>query len=132
MEFKGIIVSGSREGSYFMSQKVYNDQFRHELGFKPFPGTLNIKIGGGDLDLINTIPPDKFQIIKGQGKFGDVKYLKASLKSQLDVALNADGALIFPLRTHHPPEILEFIASKNLRESLNLKEGDPVTLKLEI
>lgn len=63
-------------------------------------------------------------IIKGREGFGDVKYIKTLLNNKIK------GALVFPVKTEHPPKILEFIARKNLREDLNLKDGDLVTLNL--
>ena len=125
MSISGIIVSGTRKGSYFVSQKVYSDQFKHVLGFKPFPGTLNIEVDEENLEEIINIPPQKMNIIHGKEGFGDVKYIKSTLNNKID------GALLFPVKTEHPPKILEFIASENLREDLNLKDGDLVTLKLK-
>jgi riboflavin kinase len=125
MIISGIIVSGTRKGSYFVSQKVYSDQFIHILGFKPFPGTLNIEVNEKDLQEIVNISKQKLNIIHGQEGFGDVKYIKSTLNNKID------GALLFPVKTEHPPKILEFIANENLREDLNLKDGDLVTLILK-
>ena len=44
MEIKGKIISGMGKGTYFMSQDIYVKQFQEKLQFKPFVGTLNIKI----------------------------------------------------------------------------------------
>ncbi len=125
MIISGKIVSGTRKGGYFVSQKVYSDQFIHILGFKPFPGTLNIEVNENDLQEIINISKQKLNIIYGQEGFGDVKYIKSTLNNKID------GALLFPAKTEHPPKILEFIANKNLRGYLNLKDGDLVTLNLK-
>lgn len=124
MNIKGIVVSGTRKGSYFVSQKVYSDQFQQKLGFKPFPGTLNIEIGGETLKQIDQIPEEKKGIIQGKEGFGDVNFIKAALNE-------IDGALLFPVKTEHPRDILEFIAAVNLRKSLKLNDGDLVTLKVK-
>jgi riboflavin kinase len=124
MIINGIIVSGTRKGSYFVSQKFYSDQFKHILGFKPFPGTLNIEVNGKDLKEVINISKQNLNIIHGKEGFGDVKYIKSTLNNKIA------GALLFPVKTEHPPKILEFIAIKNLREYLNLKDGDLVTLIL--
>jgi len=125
MSISGIIVSGTRKGSYFVSQKVYSDQFKHVLGFKPFSGTLNIEVDEENLEEIINIPQQKMNVIHGKEGFGDVKYIKSTLNNKIN------GALLFPSKTEHPPKILEFIASENLREYLHLKDGDLVTLKLK-
>lgn len=121
MKIDGIIISGTGKGSYFMSKKIYSQQFNQILGFTPFPGTLNIEME--DHEILN-IPAHKFREIKGSGAFGDVKLIKASLNNQIM------GALIFPVKTEHPIQIMEFIAAENLRKVLNLKDGDPVTLNI--
>lgn len=126
MKIEGIIISGTKEGSYFISQKTYNQQFKDKLGFQPFPGTLNIQVREHNLTLVTQIPDEEKGIIEGKGDFGDVKFIKAELNNRID------GALLFPVKTHHPQDILEFIASENLRETLNLKDGDMVTLDINI
>lgn len=124
MEIKGIIVSGTHEGSYFMSLEVYQGEFLEKLGFKPFPGTLNLEISKEDTKSILDLS-DKMGIIKGSGKFGDVKFLLAQLNRKIS------GAVLFPVKTEHSNEILEFVADENLREAYNLNDGDPATLKID-
>ncbi len=64
-------------------------------------------------------------LIKGEGDFGDVEFIKATLQDQLE------GAVIFPVKSHHPEEFLEFITSENVRATLNVRDGDSVTLNVE-
>jgi riboflavin kinase len=124
MEIKGKLISGMGKGSYFMSQKIYLDQFQEKLKFKPFVGTLNIKIDANGIANILNIPPEKFNIILGKGKFGDVKFIKALLNDEVV------GALVFPAKSEHTEDVLEFISDKNLRQKLKLKDEDPLTIKL--
>ena len=42
---KGTLVSGMGEGAYYMSLKGYTKQFQSKIGYMPFPGTLNVKLG---------------------------------------------------------------------------------------
>ena len=124
MKIKGTLTSGSGEGAYYMSKKLYNLQFKEKLGFEPYPGTLNITIQEEYVPFIREclISADK---IEGKGDFGDVLYIKATLNDKIK------GALVFPLKTHHPPRILEFIAPVYIRQTLKLKDGDTVTLYLD-
>ncbi len=124
MEIVGIIVSGMGKGTYFMSQKVYVDQFQEKLHFKPFVGTLNIKIDSNGVKTIQNIPDTDFEIIRGKNKLGDVKFVNAVLNNSVK------GAIIFPAKTKHTTDILEFIAGENLREVLNLKDGDNINIKI--
>lgn len=124
MEIKGKIVSGTHKGSYFMSLEVYQDEFEDKLGFEPFPGTLNIEISSEDAEALQDLD-DKMGIIKGSGNFGDVKFLPAQLNREIN------GAILFPVKTQHPNDILEFVAGNNLRKTLKLADGDEITLKIE-
>jgi riboflavin kinase, archaea type len=124
MEIKGIVISGMGEGSYFMSQKIYQDQFQEKLGFIPFIGTLNLEIDGDELAKIRRIPKDEFGIIKGKGVFGDVRFIKTTLKEQIE------GALIFPEKTKQKVDVIEFISAENVREALKLEDGDLVTISV--
>jgi riboflavin kinase len=124
MEIKGKIVSGTHEGSYFMSLDVYQNEFREKLRFKPFPGTLNLEISPEDAEAILDLI-DEMKIIKGSGNFGDVKFLPGKLNREIN------GAILFPVKTEHSDEILEFVAGKNLREALQLKDGDQIILEID-
>jgi len=121
MKIKGTLTSGLGEGAYYMSKELYAHQFKEKLGFKPYPGTLNIIIQD---NYITSIKECLLQAkkIKGKGKFGDVLYIEAKLNNKIN------GALIFPVKTHHSPKILEFIAPVYIRQTLKLKDGDTVTI----
>ncbi|MBM4240527.1 MAG: CTP-dependent riboflavin kinase [Euryarchaeota archaeon] len=125
MKIMGVVISGTKEGAYFMSQEVYKSQFKNKVGFEPFLGTLNVQLDEDEVSKISGIPDEYFGIIKGSGNFGDVKYIKTSLNDGID------GALIFPVKTHHPKNTIEFIAPLNLRKTLNLKDGDVISLKVK-
>lgn len=124
MEITGKIISGTHKGSYFMSLEVYQQEFREKLGFQPFPGTLNLEISQEDAQTIHGLD-DKMGIIEGSDNFGDVKFLKAQLNHEID------GAILFPVKTQHSNNTLEFVAGKNLRKVLQFKDGDETTLKIE-
>lgn len=125
MELKGIITSGMGKGAYFMALPVYKDQFKEKLDISPFPGTLNIKISQEQINNIHKIRKDKLRIIKGKDNFGDVLLIKAVLNDRIN------GAIIFPKKTTHGENILEFIAVQNIKKELNLKDGDSVKISLE-
>mgnify|MGYP000852374430 CR=1 FL=1 len=125
MEIKGIITSGHGKGAYFMSLPVYKTQFKDKLNFSPFPGTLNIKIGPSEIDNIHNIPRDKLKIIEGKENFGDVLLIKAILNKKIN------GAVVFPKKTTHGENIIEFIAAENIKKKLDVKDGDYVKISFE-
>jgi riboflavin kinase len=108
-----------------MSKSFYKTQFLDKLNFKPFPGTLNVKISNDEIDTIQDINKDKLEKIKGEGNFGDVLLIKATLNSDVK------GAVVFPRKTTHGENILEFITSINIKETLGIKDGDKVKISLE-
>lgn len=125
MKIKGLVTSGSQKGSYFMSKEIYIRQFQEKLGFRPFKGTFNILIEKEYLENIHEIREKNAQRVNGEGDFGDVEFIKATLQDQLQ------GAVIFPAKTHHPREFLEFIASENVRETLHVRDGDSVIISID-
>lgn len=125
MDIKGTVTSGQGKGAYFMSLPVYRTQFEEKLNFSPFPGTLNIKISQDEIDSIHQIPEEKLKIVKGKENFGDVLLLKATLNEEIE------GAIVFPKKTTHGENILEFIAPENIKDKLGIKNGDTVKIILE-
>ncbi len=125
MKIEGIVTSGQGKGAYFMSLPVYKAQFEKQLNFIPFPGTLNVKISPREIDTIHEIPQDKLKIIKGKDTFGDVLLVKATLNDKIN------GAIVFPKKTTHGENILEFITSKNLKKTSGIKNGDSVKITIE-
>ncbi len=52
-----------------------------------------------------------------------VKYIKARLNDEVT------GAIVFPAKTTHEENYLEFIAKDKLRDKLNLEDGDTVSVE---
>lgn len=124
MDIKGTVTSGQGKGAYFMSLPVYKTQFEKQLNFSPFPGTLNIKISEEEIDAIHSIAEDKLKIIEGKDNFGDVLLVHATLNNEID------GAIVFPKKTTNKENILEFITSKKLKDTIGIKDGDSVKITL--
>jgi riboflavin kinase, archaea type len=122
MKLMGKIVSGMGKGTFFMSQDFYKTQFQDKVHFTPFEGTLNLKIDSDSIDSMKTIPKNKFGLIHGEGKFGDVKYIRATINNEIC------GALVFPAKSEHNEDVLEFITDKNLRKQFQFMDGDDVTI----
>lgn len=124
MKVEGEITTGLGKAAFFLSQDFYKNSFDEKCGFVPFPGTLNIIIPKEYLEEINSIKDSCENIIKPEGDFGAVKYIEATLNGEIK------GAIVFPAKTVHEENYLEFIAPMKLRDKLNLKDGDIVTLEI--
>lgn len=128
VHLEGIIVSGMKEGTYYISQEGYVKQFTQKLGFTPYPGTLNVSI--------DQIEKNKIRIIKKsegitidpfmntQRTFGGVTCFHATINDVYCV-------LVLPLRGHYS-SVLEFIAPVSLRQSIGVEDGDTVQIVVHI
>lgn len=123
MKINGEVTTGLGKAAYFLSQEFYTNEFKKNLGFVPYPGTLNIIVGDEHLDEINEIKDSCENLIKPDEGFGAVKYIKAKLNDEVD------GAIVFPAKTTHEENYLEFIAEDKLRDKLNIVDGNVVTLE---
>jgi len=129
MEIKGLIATGYGKGAYFLGQEFYKSKFNEKCGFIPYPGTLNIIVPEKYLESIKQIKSNTKNTIKPKEGFGGVKYIKATLKD-LSTGNNVIGAIVFPDKTTHEENYLEFIAKENLRKKFNLKDEDEVKISI--
>ncbi len=125
----GVVFSGFGEGAYYVTKSGYKDQFVERLGFKPYPGTLNLRLRSitdikarKDLEALPSIVVKGF--INGERTYGDVKCFKVLINEK------TEGAILMIHRTHYGQDVLEVVAEESLRKKLKLKDGDLVRLKI--
>ena len=123
MKIYGEVTTGLGKAAYFLSQEFYTKEFEKNLGFIPYPGTLNVIVSEEYLEKINEIKNSCDNLIKPDEGFGAVKYIKAVLNDEVN------GAIVFPAKTTHEENYLEFIAENKLRDELGLLDGDIVSLE---
>ena len=127
MSFGGAVTVGLGKGAYFVSQKEYLEGFQKKLGFKPFPGTLNVKIDDEDIEKRITLreqSPLPIPGFKKNGKtFGKIACYKC-------VVNGVAGAIVFPENSQHGLAVLEIISPFALRKKLNLQDGTRVTIEI--
>ncbi len=124
---RGTLLDGLGEGAYYV--EVYADRFHKALGFEPFAGTLNVKIGDEEsrkaISKMKHTPPLIVSGFTREGRtFGDVICYRVKVNMQIE------AAVVIAQRTHHSTNILEIIAPFNLRKKLKLKDNDEITLTL--
>ena len=124
----GKIASGMGEGGYYITQKQYMDQFFNKLKFRPFEGTLNVKVAKEDLDRLEVIKSMPGYIIDGFEKdgrtFGRVIAYKAKIH-------NLDCAIVVPERSHYE-DMLELVCKFHLRRTLSIGDGDNVEVVVDL
>ena len=123
MEIDGKVTTGLGKAAFFLSQEFYTNEFEKNLGFVPYPGTLNVIVSEEYLEEINEIKDNCDNLIKPDEGFGAVNYIEATLNGEIS------GAIVFPAKTTHDENYLEFIAQDKLRDRLGLSDDDIVTLE---
>ena len=122
----GKIISGKGEGAYFTQIGWVQQQCNEKLGFKPYPGTLNLEISEDDLPIIESLDEKMgIELTSPDPKFCNAKTFPVSLGE-------ISGAIVMPeekVRVH-PKNIIEIFAPLNIKASLNVKDGDIVTVVL--
>jgi len=116
-KISGKLVSSLGEGAYYMSQKGYLSKIKKELGFIPYPGTLNLETD--DLPIGEPVEIPGFTT--KERTFGPLKCYPIKIG-------DTRGAVVVPARTHHRG-ILEVITPVALRKKLRIKDGDTVELE---
>ncbi len=119
----GTVARGSGEGTYFMSMQHYQKEVKEKLGFRAYPGTLNLKIEKKQMDSLKSCSLIKISSHKFGGKtLGALDCYRAKIR-------NISGSIIIPELTRHKG-VIEFIAPVHLKSKLKLKEGDKIEVKI--
>jgi len=128
---EGELFSGIGEGAYYVTRDGYRKQFIENLGFDPYPGTLNLRLTT-DYDLRTRAELEKYPAIEIRGfsdesrTFGPAKCYRAVVNNR------AEGAVILAMRSHYNASVVEVIAPNYLRGRLKLKDGHKVRLEILI
>lgn len=123
MKIDGKVTTGLGKAAYFLSKDFYVNEFQKNLGFIPFPGTLNVIVSEEYLSEINKIKNNCQNLIQPEEGFGSVKYIEAKLNDKIE------GAIVFPAKTTHEENYLEFISKDKLRDKYGFEDGDIVNLE---
>jgi CTP-dependent riboflavin kinase len=121
---RGTVRSGAGRGAFFTQLGWVQEQCRAKLGFSPYAGTLNIEVDSGDVPLVEEIQREAgIELIPPDPEFCKGRTLHAEL-------VGLPGALIIPEESVriHGSNVIEIMAGMGLKETLNLKDGDPVTI----
>lgn len=125
----GVVESGLGEGAYYMSLDPYAKQFEKILGFRPYPGTLNIRLSHAGAERRKRLVHSAWQKVSGfesEGRtFGEVSVLPCLIK-------DVPCGIIVPGRSHYPNEMMEVIAPVGLRKEFSLTDGDEIDVEITV
>ena len=123
MKLTGKVVSGARRAAFFTQLDWVQEQCAAKLGFKPYPGTLNIELSSQSLINLRVLEKEaKTEFVPPDPKYCVARLLSVSLSS-------IAGAMIFPAEDVriHGKSIVEIIAPVRLKDVLNIEDGDQIT-----
>lgn len=125
MRIKGTIVKGVGESARFLSVPWVGRQMAQKLPFQPYQGTLNIKVD--DPEIQRTL-----KRLGGDRLCSEVQGFCDALIFRGTVADRYDCGVVLPLVPNYDECLLEILAPVHLKDSLGLRDGDEITLDLNI
>jgi len=127
---EGVVFTGLGEGAYYTRLPQYVEEFERKLGFRPYPGTLNLRLISRE-DVLKRMMLEKRADILIE-RFSDGARTCGGARCIRGYIDDEEVYLVFPERTHHPIDVVEIIAPICLRERFNLRDGDRVTVRVKI
>jgi len=105
----------------YLSMKEYQEKIKDKTGFKPFPGTLNLK---ADKEQVKKLEKKTKKKRINSFQVKDKKYSGLTL---YPVKINGLKAYYIDIDiTDYGKDVIELIAPEKLREKLGLEDGDQV------
>jgi len=124
MKICGRVCSGAGRGAFFTQVDWVVRQLEDKLGYRPFPGTLNVQVCDSDLEALEALLSSADVSLFPQ----DPRSCDARIRKVLVNHISA--AMVVPSEKGriHEIRIVEIIAPQNVRQVLCLEDGDTVTL----
>jgi riboflavin kinase len=124
--FEGSVTKGLGEGAYYV--RAYEEKISRKLGFKPYPGTLNVRLERSPHELLRYTSVEVSGFEEEGRRYGSIRFAPVRITHG---GKNADCFFVLPERTHHREEA-EFISNVNLREKLKLSDGGRIKITFKL
>lgn len=120
---RGVVFSGSGEGEFYVN--LYARSFEEVLGYRPYPGTLNLRLLDGSRDrLVEGLRPLIVHPPQIRGyKLYEVRCYEAFIRDY-------PVYIVVPKVTMYKSDVVEIIARERLRDRFSLKDGDVVEVEV--
>ena len=122
----GKIVGGVKQGAFFTQLDWFQAQCRDQLGFEPYPGTLNLEISIDDVPIVEKLESEaEIEFIPPDSEF-------CSGKAFPVVVEGIPAAVVIPAAEVrvHGKNIIEVVAGQRLKDALKVGDGDLVELRI--
>jgi len=125
IKLSGKVFSGQGRGEKFLELSWVRGQIKAKLGFTPYQGTLNIKLSGESAKRRKLLEKATFLKVCPAKGFCSGTVIKASIGA-------LECAIVIPEVAGYPEDILEILAPASLRETLQLMDGDEITVTVNL
>jgi len=125
LKLTGIVYSDLRRAASFMEIAWVADTLEQALGFRPFPGTLNLKLDTPEAEAVWRTAQRSQGILIGapDESFCNARCFRVRIEG------NWPGAVIVPAVDGYPANKLEVIAPVRLKDALDIADGARVTIE---
>lgn len=120
---KGEIFTGEGEASKFLQIEEYSNFIEEKAGFKPFPGTLNLRANPEQIKKLK-----KNSLAKQMGGFSKNGKEYGGLKIFLVKFNSIKCCIIEPEITRYGKNTVEVCAPIKIRSKYDLEDGDQIEL----
>jgi riboflavin kinase, archaea type len=122
LTIQGRVVTGVGEGKLFLCEPHYCSQIEKLFGFRPFPGTLNLRLSPEDHGRVLEFTRPGLKVLLGRDLSSEDKKL-FSVGAHPCEFLGVEAVLLFPEKTRHR-DVVELAAPVSFRETKDVKDGD--------
>jgi CTP-dependent riboflavin kinase len=123
----GKIISGIKQGAFFTQLDWVQEQCLEKLGFKPFPGTLNLEIPDESVTIIDALQPQEgIELVPPDSSFCSGFVFPITIEG-------ISGAMVVPAADVrlHAKNIIEIISHLGLKDALGVADGDWISLTID-
>lgn len=130
----GVVTSGMGRGRHFIQLEGYNEQFEDKLGYSPYPGTFNVELDDHSvpsrslLALVPAIQIDEWEA--DDNTYGSAVCYPVTVTDSVG-STSVEAHILIPDRTDHTTSQLELISARHLRETIEVTDGDEVSVHVE-
>ena len=125
IKFSGKVFSGKGGGKKFLDLHWVKRQINAILSFTPYAGTLNIRLSDESVESRKLLENAASLTVRPAEGYYSGKLFKASIGM-------LECAIVIPEVAGYPENVLEIIAPVNLREKLQLADGDEITVTVSM
>lgn len=120
---RGRVERGAGRAAGFTELPWVRERTRHQLGFAPYPGTLNVRLESPEAlaawERLQARPSIRLEPEPG---FCAARCYRVLVEGQIE------GAVILPTVADYPTDVIELLAPVRLRDALGLEDGAALTI----